>query len=178
MKLFKKEKISKGPIIGLILSFVPVCAFLIMSICHSYIPYWLYKGIDKNISLLLLLLVLVSIVSLVLCIKDINNKKGRLSNFVGITIDSITITFNILLLYLTNANNINFNNYSFIYKLSSIINKVSVSIIACLAILLLVIGSYGIFKRKKKAVSVTLYIIGMILACLTFIGINFLILFI
>lgn len=177
MKLFKKEKRSKLPVIGLILAFVPVFSFILMSLYDSYIPYWIYKGIDKNITVLLIVLVLIAILSTLFSIKGLKDKLDKLLSFVSITINGITITFNSLLIYLINASGVNFNNYSFIYKLSSIINKVSVSIIACLAALLIILGAYGIFKKKSAASNALIYILGIILASLAFIGVMFLIVY-
>lgn len=177
MKLFKKEKRSKLPVIGLILAFVPVFSFILMSLYDSYIPYWIYKGIDKNITVLLIVLVLIAILSTLFSIKGLKDKLDKLLSFVSITINGITITFNSLLIYLINASGVNFNNYSFIYKLSSIINKVSVSIIACLAALLIILGAYGIFKKKSATSNALIYILGIILASLAFIGVMFLIVY-
>ena len=100
MKIFKKKNESSAPIIGLVLALVPVFAFLIMSIYDSYVPYWIYQGIDKNLTYLLFLFVLISVVSLVLGIRAITQDE---KNFLGIstlTIDSITIAFNTLVLEL------------------------------------------------------------------------------
>ena len=176
MNLFKRKKESKLPVIGLVLAFIPILAFLLMSLYHSYIPYWLYQGIDKNVTALLIILVLISILSLAFSIKGLSNKLDRLISFVSITLNSITITFNSLLIYLLNAKNLNFNNYSFLYKLSNIINKGSVSITSCLSLFLLLLGAYGIFKKSNKAYSLIMYIAGVILACLSFVGVLFILL--
>lgn len=177
MKLFKKEKRSKLPVIGLILAFVPVFSFILMSLYDSYIPYWIYKGIDKNITVLLIVLVLIAILSTLFSIKGLKDKLDKLLSFVSITINGITITFNSLLIYLINASGVNFNNYSFIYKLSAVINKSTSLITAFLALLFLVIGGYRIFKSKKKESGIILYILGVVLACLAFVGFNFVLLF-
>ena len=177
MNIFKKKNESSAPIIGLVLALVPVFAFLIMSIYDSYVPYWIYQGIDRNLTYLLFLFVLISVISLVLGIRAITQDE---KNFLGIstlTIDSITITFNTLLLVLINNKSINFNNYSFIYKLSAVINKSTSLITAFLALLFLVIGGYRIFKSRKKESGIILYILGVVLACLAFVGFNFVLLF-
>ena len=98
MGLFKTKKESYVPLIGLVIALVPVLAFVIMSLYDSYVPYWIYQGIDRNVTYLLGFFILISIISIVLGIKAITEERKNTLGIATLTIDAITITFNSLLL--------------------------------------------------------------------------------
>ena len=177
MGLFKKKRESYVPFIGIILALVPVFAFVIMAMFDSYVPYWIYQGIDRNITYLLVFFILIAIISIVLGIKAITEENKKTVGISTLTIDTITITFNAILLILVNDTSINFNNYSYIYSLSTVINKGSVAVACFLAALFIIVGGYRIIKSDKKTLAIVLYILGVMLACLAFVGINFVLLF-